>query len=492
MPLNLERLISFSTPSAPPIDQVRKHMPPKKQPIQQWAEGHVTWVCNEPHPRHHLFLKTDACSGRVYMKDPPPEFTPHTRIRFLLVGPNAKGHYYAENCSLAAHRGRNLGPPQPPVAQERVRHEHGVSQVQAQAQDPAAIIRRLRADVANKDKQSRANAARCAAFQRQVQVLQSQLAQAQSEVRELEEERGGYEEEDEEEVQSQWSEASADGSGSLVELLFSALFRPRQLVPEQQQQPSHVPGYLMGSRMGFGFFHMSPVLAQGASRAPVFQRFLRGLGAPSRNQDIFAALSWLNQQRGSGFEVVIGYHGTDGGAATKILQEGFDPAKRGQTGQQYGDGEYFDFDFQHSPNYASRYGTGAIVVTLIAVPAALASSVLTVNDTMIIVNNPTDGKTTFCLPMGLLTPEPVSLPHRSTGTPATGARVHYEDASRGAWVPFDAATNGKVLPWLRTATVGRSLQYTVGSQYYTATVISPLHAQQRNEDTGMVRRLCIR
>jgi hypothetical protein len=557
-------------------------MAPKKQPIQQWVEGHVTWVCNEPHPRHHLFLKTDACSGRVYMKNPPQEFTAHARIRFVLVGPDAKGRYSAEQGSLvsAADDRELLEERLRDVTEERDKLEDRAKSLRKELDRRSATITELKTDVAGKDTLIGQLQERRDAFKEElgkskteVQRIQLQLAHAQSDVRKLQEQRDQVSQKAEAEVRklqlqldqakvklqeldvarkeaesaaedlkarekvlrqetqtqvgscmtllkqsmaslfSAWksdlvamksgvgqqsieaaaaaithleqhdqqtTESAAHASRSMAELLLSGLFMPRQLSLQQR-----------GSMIGYVYFQMSPVLGVtgkglAEARAPVLQRFLQGLGAPSVIQDIFGALSWLNQQRGSGFEVMIGYHGTDSGAATKILQDGFDPSKR--KGQQYGPGEYFDFDFQHSPRFANQSGPGAIIVTLIAVPKPVAASALRVTDTMIIVNNPADGKTTYCLPLGLLTPKPAP----PTATAATGATVYYEDASRGGWLPFDATANAKVLPWLQTAAVGSSMKYTVGSQTYSATVTPALlQAEQRNEQTGVVRRLRI-
>lgn len=77
-----------------------------------------------------------------------------------------------------------------------------------------------------------------------------------------------------------------------------------------------------------------------------------------------------------------------------ICWDGLDPARR--RGQAYGPGEYFSTDATVSSSYAGS--SGYLTVFLLT----KGPHNTTANDTYRIVNNPTDGKTAYCIPIGVI------------------------------------------------------------------------------------------
>lgn len=89
------------------------------------------------------------------------------------------------------------------------------------------------------------------------------------------------------------------------------------------------------------------------------------------------------------------WHGTSSVANVKsICWDNLSPQKR--SGQAHGPGEYFSTDANVSNSYAGS--TGYLVVFLLL----LGAHNTTASGTYRVVNNPVDGKTMYCLPLGVV------------------------------------------------------------------------------------------
>jgi hypothetical protein len=100
------------------------------------------------------------------------------------------------------------------------------------------------------------------------------------------------------------------------------------------------------------------------------------------------------------FEYV--WHGTKAQNVRDISFHGFDPARRGETGQAYGVGEYFGLNATISHGYCKPDGDGLnrmIVAMALRVPQTTFHN----NNTIMVVNNPTSSLMSYVLPVLIVT-----------------------------------------------------------------------------------------
>jgi len=211
----------------------------------------------------------------------------------------------------------------------------------------------------------------------------------------------------------------------------------------------------------------------------------------------------------------IGFHGTKKDAVPLILCDGFDPKRR--SGQVYGPGEYFDCNFGVSAGYTA--GNGGIIGTLILKdPTRVSRHTYSGGHPIWVVNNPTDGSLSLCLPVFVLSDAAavmktlrcqkckVVAPAHCDPTVAAAAPARPVAAApaapsavamlfgvrddQGIFAPFDAALQSTFAQ--SRSSPQRVFQYHAnGARYQWSADPSAPHGVQQNLDSGKRRPIVV-